>query len=96
MFIEPYNGDSLLMNQQEQELINEKLYTPDNAEITRLDSPLVIKIENKYYKVYGNEEVPAETVLIPEEELEEELSVNTASVEEVLLPTTDTNIQYIL
>jgi hypothetical protein len=72
--------------------VNEQLYAADEG-IARLDAPLVMKLGTRHLAVRGESEVPAGTLEVPEDVLEDVDVRNPPSEREVLLAKADVAAQ---
>lgn len=88
LYVEPSNDDTVKMCREQHESVNEQLYGNDG--ITRLDNPLVMKLGSTHFTVRGGEEVPADTLTVPEELLDERAVRNPPKWSEVFLAKADT------
>jgi hypothetical protein len=83
LYVEPDKGDVATMCQTQHEQVNRQLYT-DGEGIERTDLPLVMKVGTNHFPVHGDESVPADTLAVPENLLEETVR-NPPSLREVFL-----------
>ncbi|MFC7056990.1 DUF5802 family protein [Halovenus salina] len=88
LYVEPSNNDTVKMCREQHESVNEQLYGNDG--ITRLDNPLVMKLGSTHFTVRGGEEVPADTLTVPEKLLDERAVRNPPKWSEVFLAKADT------
>jgi hypothetical protein len=88
LYVEPSSDETATMCQRQHEQVNEQLYT-DGTGVERLDKPLVMKVGSTHLTVHGEEGVPADTLSIPEEMLEESAVRNPPTLQEVLLAKAD-------
>ena len=84
LYVEPSNRDKATMCREQHEWVNEQLYV-EGTGIERLDRPLVMKVGSQHLAVHGNEEVPADTLSVPDSVLAETDVRNPPSLQEVLL-----------
>ncbi|MFT4923496.1 MAG: hypothetical protein ACI8XM_002723 [Haloarculaceae archaeon] len=87
LYVEPSDGDAATMCRAQHERVNEQLYA-DGDGVERLDRPLVMKLGTSHFPVHGNEDVPADTLAVPEALLEDTVR-NPPSLREVLLAKAD-------
>lgn len=66
LYVEPHDGDRAVMQRADHERVNERFYAPDEG-ISRLDSPLVMKLDEAHFPVLGDENVPSGTLAVPPE-----------------------------
>jgi hypothetical protein len=83
LYVEPSDGDAAAIAAAAHEQVNEQLYADEG--ISRTDLPLVMKLENTHFTVYGDERVPADTIAVPESLVEETNVRNPPSLREVFL-----------
>jgi len=88
LYVTPRDGDRPVMQRQLHEQVNEQLFADDDG-ISRLDTPLVMKLGTHHLAVHGEEDVPTGTLAVPEETLEAADVRNPPSREEVLLAKSD-------
>lgn len=84
LYVTPTDGDRALMHSQQHERVNEQIYTTGEG-IEPLDTPLVMKLESQHFPVLGDENVPANTLAVPESVLEETRIRNPPKLHEVFL-----------
>ncbi|WP_121742031.1 DUF5802 family protein [Natronorubrum halophilum] len=84
LYVTPSGGDHALMHSEQHERINEEVYATGDG-IERLDAPLVMKLESQHFPVHGDENVPTNTLALPESVLEGSDVRNPPSLREVLL-----------
>ncbi len=84
LYVEPSNEDRATMCKAQHERVNQQLYAAGEG-IERLDNPLVMKLGSRHLAVHGEEGVPADTLSVPEEVLDETTVRNPPSMQEVLL-----------
>ena len=70
LYVEPHDGEQAVIHRDDHEAVNEQLYTGGDG-IERLDAPLVMKVDNTYFPVHGDEGVPSGTLAVPAELLDE-------------------------
>ena len=83
LYVEPSEGEAAAIARSQHEEVNRQLYAADSIE--RTDLPLVMKLENTHFTVYGDERVPADTIAMPEELVEETRIENPPALREVFL-----------
>ncbi|WP_439027360.1 DUF5802 family protein [Haloarchaeobius sp. DT45] len=64
LYVTPSDGDGAVMARDQHERVTEQLYH-DGSGITRLDSPLVVKLDTAHLAVHGDGAIPADTLAIP-------------------------------
>ncbi|MXV63631.1 hypothetical protein GS429_16505 [Natronorubrum sp. JWXQ-INN-674] len=84
LYVTPTDGDHALMHSDQHERINEEVYATGDG-VERLDTPLVMKLESRHFPVHGNENVPTNTLALPESMLEGTDVRNPPSLREVWL-----------
>lgn len=87
LYVEPSDDDVATMCRTQHERVNEQLYA-DGDGIERLDRPLVMKLGTSHFTVHGDEEVPADTLSVPETVLDGTVR-NPPTLREVLLAKAD-------
>jgi hypothetical protein len=83
LYVEPGADGVAKMCRTQHERVNRQLYA-DGEGIQRLDRPLVMKLGATHFTVHGDDEVPADTLTVPEGVLEESVH-NPPSLREVFL-----------
>jgi hypothetical protein len=63
LYVEPYDGEVAAIHRTDHERMNEKLYADEG--VSRLDAPLVMKLETAHIPVLGDEGVPSGTLAVP-------------------------------
>ncbi|WIV68503.1 DUF5802 family protein [Natrialbaceae archaeon AArc-T1-2] len=84
LYVTPSDEECARMHSEQHERVNEQLYATGEG-VERLDTPLVMKLESRHFPVFGGEDVPANTLEIPEPMLEETDVRNPPTLQEVLL-----------
>ena len=84
LYVTPIDGDRAVMERGQHEQVNEAVYATGEG-IERLDKPLVMKLDSFHLAVHGDEDVPANTLAVPEDLLEETRVRNPPSLTEVFL-----------
>lgn len=88
LYVEPSSSTTARICRDQHEQVNQQLYA-DGGDVERLDWPLVIKLGSQHLAVHGDEEVPADTLAVPEPVLEETTVRNPPSLQEVFLAKAD-------
>lgn len=88
LYVEPSSREHATMCREQHELVNEQLYA-DGGGIERLDRPLVMKLGTRHLAVHGDEEVPADTLSVPEAVLADTDVHNPPTLQEVFLAKAD-------
>jgi hypothetical protein len=86
LYVKPREGGAA-MCQDQHERVNQQLYADDG--ITRTDRPLVMKLGRRHFPVHGDEQVPADTLAVPEAILDDADVRNPPSLREVFLAKAD-------
>jgi len=86
LYVQPRDGGAAMCRDQH-ERVNQQLY-PDDG-ITRTDLPLVMKLGRRHFAVHGDEQVPADTLAVPEAVLADADIRNPPSLREVFLAKAD-------
>ncbi|MFB6134761.1 MAG: DUF5802 family protein [Halanaeroarchaeum sp.] len=84
LVVEPTRAERAAMQRRQHERVNEQLYAEGEG-VERLDSPLVMKLDETHLLVDGAEDVPEGTLLVPRPVLEETRIENPPAVSDVLL-----------
>ncbi|SEW02283.1 DUF5802 family protein [Natrinema salifodinae] len=84
LYVAPADGDRALMHREQHERINEEVYATGDG-LERLDTPLVMKLETRHFPVHGADDVPTNTLALPESMLEGTDVRNPPSLREVFL-----------
>ena len=88
LYVEPSADDSPAMCREQHEQVNRQLYTTGDG-VERTDHPLVMKLGARHLAVEADETVPADTLAVPEDVLEEAQVRNPPTLQEVLLAKAD-------
>ena len=83
LYIEPYDGDHAVMDRGQHEEANEQIYSSGDG-IERLDYPLVMKVDEHHFPVFAADDLPADTVGLPER-VHEATRVDSPTLTEVLV-----------
>ena len=83
LYVEPDEGERAAIARTQHERVNKVLYTGDGVERTGL--PLVMKLGNTHFTVGGGTDVPADTLVVPEELLGETDIRNPPALRKVFL-----------
>jgi hypothetical protein len=86
LYVKPRGDGEPAMCQEQHEHVNRELYTSGDG-IERTDRPLVMKLGTHHLAVQGDDRVPADTLAVPREVLEDAGVRNPPSFHEVLLAT---------
>lgn len=87
LYVEPGREGRAAMARAQHEQVNEQLYTGEGVE--RTDLPLVMKLGNTHFTVGGEDDVPADTLVVPEELVAETDIKNPPALREVFLAKAD-------
>ncbi|MCO8242907.1 MULTISPECIES: DUF5802 family protein [unclassified Haladaptatus] len=88
LYVEPYEGDHAVMCRDDHESVNKALYSSGEG-IERLDWPLVMKIDQQHFSVHAEDDIPDNTLVIPDELLDNTRIRNPPELKEVLLAKAD-------
>jgi len=88
LYVTPTDGDHALMHSEQHERLNEEVYASGEG-LEPLDTPLVMKLESRHFAVHGGENVPTNTLALPESMLEGTDVRNPPSLREVFLARRD-------
>lgn len=84
LYVEPSRDEHTTMCKRQHEQLNEQLYATGEG-LERVDMPLVMKLGDRHLSVHGEEGVPADTLSVPENLLEDAAIRNPPTLREVLL-----------
>lgn len=84
LYVEPFDGDHAMMRRDQHERVNQQLYATGEG-IERLDTPLVMKLDERHIAVHGGDGLPENTLVVPKPLIEESRVRNPPAVKEVLL-----------
>ena len=88
LYVEPTDDRAATMCREQHERVNQQLYATGEG-VARTDLPLVMKLGARHFAVHGAQEVPADTLAIPRDVLEEIGVRNPPSLREVFLAKAD-------
>jgi hypothetical protein len=88
LYVTPSEGDEPAMQREQHERVAEQLYH-DGSGVTRVDSPLVMKLDTAHLAVRGEDWVPADTLAVPASLLERTDITNPPELTEVFLAKAD-------
>lgn len=88
LYVEPHPGDRPVMQANQHERVNRQVYATGQG-LERLDYPLVMKLDDHHFAVHGAEDVPADTLALPEGLLEGASVGRSPALREVLLAKAD-------
>jgi hypothetical protein len=69
LYIEPTDGEHAVMEREQHEAANEQVYTTGRG-VEGVDHPLIVKLDDTHFPVFGAEDVPADTLGLPDAVLE--------------------------
>ena len=84
LYVQPYDGDRPVMSRDQHEHVNDQIYATGEG-LERLDAPLVMKLDERHIAVHGEDGLPEDTLVLPEEVLEDSRVRNPPALKEVLL-----------
>ncbi len=84
LYVTPTESDRAYMDTRQHKQVNEEVYATGTG-VERLDTPLVMKLESHHFPVHGGDDVPTNTLAIPQSLLEELNVRNPPELREVLL-----------
>ncbi|MFB6184000.1 MAG: DUF5802 family protein [Haloarculaceae archaeon] len=88
LYVEPRDVETAAMCRAQHERVNRQLYASGEG-VERLDLPLVMKLGPQHIAVHGAEDVPQDTLAVPESTLENADVRNPPTLKEVLLAEAD-------
>ena len=83
LYVEPSSGTVATLQRRQHERVNEQVYATEG--IGRTDYPLVMKVGTRHFRVEGDPDVPAGTLALPADALEDAGVENPPALSEVLL-----------
>lgn len=84
LYIEPYDGEHAVMERDQHEKTNEHVYATGEG-VERVDQPLVVKVDGSHFPVLRADDVPADTLALPDVVLEETRIESPPAVKDVLV-----------
>lgn len=84
VYIELYDGEHAVMDRDQHEETNEHVYATGEG-VERVDQPLVVKVDESHFPVLGADDVPTDTLALPDVVLEETRIESPPVVKEVLV-----------
>ena len=84
LYIEPYDGDHAVMDRGQHEAANKQVYAT-GAAVERLDHPLVMKVEQRHVPVFAADDMPVDTLGVPDTVLETTRIEKPPTLKEVLV-----------
>ncbi len=88
LYVQPSDEDEPVICREQHEQVNRELYASGDG-VERTDYPLVMKLGNHHLAVGGDDGVPADTLAVPRDLLEETSVRNPPAFHEVLLAKAD-------
>ncbi len=88
LYVEPHPVERPAMQVDQHEQVNRQVYATGEG-IERLDYPLVMKLDDRHFAVHGADEVPADTLALPERLVEGSRLPASPALREVLLAKAD-------
>lgn len=88
LYVEPHDGEHAVMDREQYEEANEQVYATGDG-VERLDHPLVMKMDESHFPVLGTDDVPTDTVAVPDTVLDATRIDNPPTVKEVLVAKAD-------
>lgn len=84
LYIEPHDGSHAVMQRDQYETANEQVYASGTG-VERLDHPLVMKVDEQHFPVFGADDVPSNTLALPNSTLEQTRVNNSPTPRAVLV-----------
>ncbi|MFC3956870.1 DUF5802 family protein [Halovivax cerinus] len=84
LYVTPTETDQVTMERAQHERVNEQLYATGDG-VERLDTPLVMKLDAQHFPVHGSSSIPANTLAVPADVLENTDIENPPTVSSVFL-----------
>jgi hypothetical protein len=82
--IELSDGEHAVMEREQHEEANEQIYTTGEG-VERVNHPLVMKVDESHFPVFSADDIPTDTLALPDEVLEATRIDNPPTVKEVLV-----------
>lgn len=93
-YVDVYDGDRAVMERSQHVDANEEIYATGDG-VERLDLPLVMKLEEHHFPVLGNEGIPVDTLVIPNNAIEQSKIEETPTLREILVAKADRAVQFL-
>ena len=84
LYVEPYDGDHAIMERDQHEEANIQVYA-SGVEVERIDHPIVMKVDESYFPVFAADDVPPDTLGLPDSTLEATRVETPPTLKEVLV-----------
>jgi hypothetical protein len=84
LYVQPRDTEAAAIRRADHERVNEQLFG-DESGITRLDTPLVMKLGTRHFPVVGEEDLPSGTLAVPMETVPEDMKFEVPGRNEVFL-----------
>ena len=84
LYVEPRADGAPAMSREQHEQVNRELYATGEG-VERTDHPLVMKLGNHHLAVQGDDSVPADTLAVPTDLIDDTAVRNPPAFHEVLL-----------
>ncbi|MEZ3142326.1 DUF5802 family protein [Halobaculum sp. MBLA0143] len=88
LYVQPRETDRAAIKRADHERVNEQLFG-DESGLTRLDTPLVMKLGTRHFPVIGDEDLPSGTLTVPTESVPEDMKFEVPGRTEVFLADAD-------
>ena len=88
LYVQPHSEREPAISREQHEQVNRELYATGDG-VERTDHPLVMKLDTHHLAVRGDESVPANTLAVPRDLLEDTSVRNPPALHEVLLAKAD-------
>lgn len=88
LYIKPYDGEHAVMERDQHEEANEQIYVTGDG-VERLDNPLVMKLDDHHFPVLGTNEVPTDTLAMPDAIIEANHIDDPPTLTEILVAKAD-------
>lgn len=69
LYIEPHEGEHAVMDRDQHVAANEQVYATGDG-VERVDHPLVMKVDESHFPVFAADDVPSDTLGLPDVVLE--------------------------
>lgn len=92
--VEASNGDHAVMARDQHEAANRHIYTTGEG-LERLDAPLVAKLDSTYFPIFASDDVPRDTLAVPDDILAATHVDNPPTLRGILVANAERAVQYL-
>jgi len=94
LYVEATPGEYAVMARDQHEAANRHIYTSGQG-LERLDAPLVAKLDGTYFPIFASDDIPRDTLAVPDEILAASHVDNPPTLREVLVAKAERAAQYL-